>query len=359
MAPRAATRLVRAAAVLGGSLAAWSALADAFLVRPLAPKADDPGHFVSVDGVRTYYRVTGCGPPLVLVHGLAVSHRSWDATTQALAEHHTVYALDLPGFGYSDKPSGFASARQEAAFVDRFLAALEIDAATVIGHSTGGAVALWLAIEHPARIARLVVVDASEIGQAAAVFRLIALPVLGHLLLKTTTPTTMRLLLAHPYVNKEVVTPELARQYARWLWTPGARQALVQHARSYDVDKSALRARLGQVAVPVLIVWTDADPYFPVSVARDLLAALPSARLEVIGGAGHVPQEEQPATFTRIVLGWLAPQLTSTRPAPGKPDVSVGDADLDLDVGPEQHGLVAKMHRDTHGHQLRHFGEVP
>jgi pimeloyl-ACP methyl ester carboxylesterase len=241
----------------------------------------------------------------VLVHGLGLSHLTWGAVTDALAKQFTVYSLDLPGFGYSDKPPGFASARQEAAFVDRFLSTLSVEGATVIGHSMGGAVALWLAGEHYARIARIVVVNADEIGKAAAIFRLISVPILGDLLLKTTTPTSMRLLLADPYVHKEVVTPELARQYARFSWTPGARSALIEHARSYDADKAALRERLADVAVPVLIVWTDSDPYFPLAVARDLLDALPSARLEVIADAGHLPQEEQPTEFTRIVLDWL------------------------------------------------------
>jgi pimeloyl-ACP methyl ester carboxylesterase len=117
----------------------------------------------------------------------------------------------------------------------------------------------------------------------------------------------MRVLLADPHVHKEVVTPELAKQYARLAWTPGARQALIDHARSYDADRAALRPRLAQVAVPALIVWTDADPYFPVSVADDLLGALPSARLEAIHDAGHLPQEEQPNQFSRIVLDWLIP----------------------------------------------------
>jgi pimeloyl-ACP methyl ester carboxylesterase len=298
--------------LLGVLVAAWSRVADALLARPLAPPAGDPGCFASVDGVRTYYRVQGQGPALVLVHGLGLSHLTWAAITDALAEHFTVYVLDLPGFGYSDKPPGYASARQEAAFVDRFLATLGIERATVIGHSMGGAVALWLAAEYPARIERVVLVNATEIGDAAAVFRLIAQPILGELLLKTTTPATMRLLLADPYVRKEVVTPELARQYARFAWTPGARQALIEHARSYDADRAALRPRLAQVMVPALIIWTESDPYFPVSVARDLLSVLPTARLEIIPDAGHLPQEERPTHFTRLVLDWL---LTRGAPA--------------------------------------------
>jgi pimeloyl-ACP methyl ester carboxylesterase len=241
----------------------------------------------------------------VLLHGLVMSHLTWDATRDALAAHFTVYTLDLPGFGYSDKPAGYASARLAAAFVDRFLSTLGVDRATVIGHSMGGTVALWLGIEHPARVERLVLVDAAEIGEAAAIFRRLAQPILGDLLLKTTTPATMRILMAAPYVQKQVVTPELAAVYAGFAWTPGARRALIEHARAYDADRAALLPRLGQISMPALIVWANRDPYFPPEVGLELLAALPSARLELIHDAGHLPHEEQPARFSRIVLDWL------------------------------------------------------
>ena len=138
---RTGTRFGAAVALIGVLVLTWYLTGDALLTRPVDPPAGDPGRFVSIDGLRTYYRVTGVGPAVVLLHGLGSSHLTWDATTDALAESFTVYSLDLPGFGYSDKPAGYATARQEAAFVDRFLSALGIERATVVGHSMGGAVA--------------------------------------------------------------------------------------------------------------------------------------------------------------------------------------------------------------------------
>jgi pimeloyl-ACP methyl ester carboxylesterase len=170
----------------------------------------------------------------------------------------------------------------------------------------GGDVAIWLAAEHPRRVERLVLVDAAEIGQAAAIFRLAATPILGELMLKTaTTPLTMRALMSDPYVQKQVLTPELAEQYARFYWTPGARQALIELARSYDTDAAALRAALPTVTAPALVIWTDADPYFPVTVGQQLRDELPTAELHVIHAAGHLPQEEQPAEFADVTLAWL------------------------------------------------------
>jgi pimeloyl-ACP methyl ester carboxylesterase len=301
------------------ALAALPTLTGALLADPVpthavAPPADAAGAFVTVDGVRTYFRVQGHGPAVVLLHGLGSSHLTWSATTRAFAEHFTVYALDMPGFGYSEKPRGYASARHEAAFVDRFLATVGVERATIVGHSMGGATALWLAAEHPARVERLIVVDAAEIGEAATVFRLVGVPILGELLLRcVATPGAMRALMSGAYLQKQVLTFELARQYARFAWTPGARRALIEHARSYDEDRAALLPKLGTIRAPALIVWGEADPWFPVAVGCTLANLLPSAQLTVIDTAGHLPQEEQPTKFANAVIPWLT--AASRRPA--------------------------------------------
>jgi pimeloyl-ACP methyl ester carboxylesterase len=288
-------------------LLGWSVVADAVLSRAAAPPAGDTGQFTTVDGVHTYYRRFGRGPALVLLHGLGSSHLTWTDVEDAFARRFTVYELDLPGFGYSDKPPGITSARQEASFVDRFLASLDVKHATVIGHSMGGDVAAWLAIDHPSRVERLVLVDAAEIGDAAAVFQLVATPIVGEvILMATTTPVTLPLMMADPYVQKQVLTADKTDQYARMYWSPGARPALVQLAQSYAADQSALLAAATEIHTRALIVWADHDPYFPIRVAETLHGLLPQAELVVIDDAGHLPQEEQPAAFNEAVLAWLA-----------------------------------------------------
>jgi pimeloyl-ACP methyl ester carboxylesterase len=106
-------------------------------------------------------------------------------------------------------------------------------------------------------------------------------------------------------VQKQVLTPELSEQYARFYWTPGAREALIEHARSYETDAASLRTSLANVHAPALVVWTDGDPYFPVAVGEQLRDQLPTAELRVIHDAGHLPQEEQPIAFAEVALAWL------------------------------------------------------
>jgi 2-hydroxy-6-oxonona-2,4-dienedioate hydrolase len=103
----------------------------------------------------------------------------------------------------------------------------------------------------------------------------------------------------------------MSEQYARMYWSPGARRAMVEVAKSYDDDKAALLAAIGGVHAPTLIVWSDHDPYFPVSVAEDLRDRMQAADLRLISGAGHLPQEEQPTAFADQVLGWSAVTATA------------------------------------------------
>jgi pimeloyl-ACP methyl ester carboxylesterase len=125
-------------------------------------------------------------------------------------------------------------------------------------------------------------------------------------MLKTTTaPATLRATMGAAYLHSQALTPDISAQYSRIYWTPGARQALVELSRSYDADRAALLQSLDAVQAPALIVWTDRDPWFPVSVAERLHDLLPRADLRVIPDAGHLPQEEQPTAFLDVVLAWL------------------------------------------------------
>ncbi len=306
------TRLLRLALIGVGLLAVWRRLADRLLARPVWPAAGDAGQFVVVDGVRTYFRREGLGPPLVLVHGLGLSHLTWRACAVELARSFTVITLDLPGFGYSDKPAGWASARDASRFLDDFLSALDLRRVTLVGHSMGGAAAVWLAADRPERIERLILINAAEFWRPAPIFQLLATPIVGDLLLKMTTTASMQILLRGAYLHKSRVTSELAGTYARFVWSPGARQALIEHSRAYHEDRAALRRRLADVNTPTLVIWTDRDPYFPVSVGRELVGALPSASLEVVADAGHVPQEEQPARVSRLIVEWLSRERSAT-----------------------------------------------
>jgi pimeloyl-ACP methyl ester carboxylesterase len=115
---------------------------------------------VNVDGLCIRYFTAGCDdPPLILIHGDGESAIDWSWVIPGLAVNTCVYALDLPGSGDSAKPNREYSPEFFAQFMVKFLDALEIERAIVVGNSLGGLIALRLALSHPEKVAALVLVD--------------------------------------------------------------------------------------------------------------------------------------------------------------------------------------------------------
>ena len=136
-------------------------------------KASGRIRFVHVHGHRRAFVLTGHGPALLLLHGVACDHTTWDRVIGPLARHHTVIAPDLLGHGRSAKPradytlGGFANGMRD------LLGVLEIDRATLIGHSFGGGVAMQFAYQYPELTERLVLVASGGLGpEVSPVIRL-------------------------------------------------------------------------------------------------------------------------------------------------------------------------------------------
>src|SRR5258708_37566753 len=123
----------------------------------------DHSHFVMVDGARMHYQEFGdeSKPPIILIHGYTASVYVWKTTAPTLAEAgFHVIAVDLLGFGYSEKPSWFDySIQSQARQVSRFMNRLGIGRAVIVGSSYGGAVASMIALDYPERVEKLVLVD--------------------------------------------------------------------------------------------------------------------------------------------------------------------------------------------------------
>ena len=120
---------------------------------------------VTIHGHEVGYRRAGRGTPIVLLHGLAGSSRTWKDVMPALAERHDVIAPDLLGHGESAKPLGDYSLGAHASGVRDLLEALDVPSATVVGHSLGGGIALQFAYQYPERCDRLVLVGAGGLGR--------------------------------------------------------------------------------------------------------------------------------------------------------------------------------------------------
>lgn len=251
-----------------------------------------------VEPVRLHYQRMGWpGPsPVVLLHGLGLSTFTWRKIVPALAEHREVVALDLLGFGRSDKPQpADYSVTGQAEVVLRFLEALDLAAVTLVGHSLGGAVALALAVQRPERVARLILIGSAAYPQKEPFFvrwpRLPFAPLVARCAPRLFCAWGLRYAVHDP----RRIDRAALQTYAAVL---GARAG----AEAYSATVRALRAepldplcrRFSEIRCPTLILHGENDRVVPRSVPERLAAELPQAHLHFLPWTGHLPQEEQP-----------------------------------------------------------------
>lgn len=269
---------------------------------------------VEIDDSSVRYLVMGAGPPLVLLHGVGTSALEWNRAMPALARGRSVYAPYLLGPESGDGVD--YSSASFAAFVTKFLDALGIERAAVVGNSLGGLVALRLALSNPSRVDALGLVDSAGLGrEITPALASMTLPGYGEAAIywaKTPMGAAQRawgrtpLLFALP----ASAPPEwLAEQYRLGL-APGFMQAMLAALRSHvnpvgQRESEVLLDELPRLKVPTLVVWGALDRVVPIRHARDAMSRLRDGHLSVIPGCGHLPHVECPDRFTEALKGFL------------------------------------------------------
>jgi pimeloyl-ACP methyl ester carboxylesterase len=277
--------------------------------------------YVTVHGHRRAYVRLGSGPVVLLLHGLACDHTTWNPVIESLARTYTVIAPDLLGHGQSDKPRADYSVGGYANGMRDLLTVLGIDRATVVGHSFGGGVAMQFAYQYPERTERLLLVSTGGLGpEVTPAIRAITTPgfhqvmaVLSAPVLRHVTTATLRML-SRSGVTQLRDLDEVADIYESFK-DPRTRAA-IHHVVSSVVDwkgqivTMADRAYLTE-AMPMCVVWGSDDLVIPVAHASNASALAPSARIEIIPNAGHFPHKDHPERFVKIVRDFIR----STEPA--------------------------------------------
>ncbi|MFY9315002.1 MAG: alpha/beta fold hydrolase [Burkholderiales bacterium] len=277
----------------------------------------DPTRFVDryiqVGTIKARYWAAGeGGAPIVLLHGFGASVELWRFTLPALAKHHRVLAVDLPGFGRSDKPEAPYTLSYLAAFVRDFLDAMGMPRATLVGNSLGGGVALRFALDFPARLERLGLVAPAALGRGGSpLLRLMSLPGVGELLSRPSRAGTARLfrLATHnPAVVTDTIVDE-AYQLARLPGTQrgflGALRALVNPLGQRREIFGPILDGLPLIAAPTLVLWGRQDRFVPVAHAG-AARAISGVRVEVWDPCGHLPMIERPGKFSALLLDFLS-----------------------------------------------------
>jgi pimeloyl-ACP methyl ester carboxylesterase len=265
--------------------------------------------------VTLYFEEQGDGPPLLLLHGLGESSFTWREIAPALAANHRVIALDLKGFGRSEKPDdGAYSAEDQAALVARFIVERGLEALTLIGHSFGGTVALRTAladgIANTPRIRRIVVIGAPALPRSTARYLdVVKAPLIPDTLASAVSAETLARLLLREAMGgrKSLVNDDLVEGYAAPYRDPAAMTAFLATARAIVTEEGAeaIAKRYATLDQPTLVVWCRKDPIVPVKAGRHLKAAIPHAELTVLEGCHHLPQHERPKQLLKTLAPFL------------------------------------------------------
>ena len=267
------------------------------------------------DGVRMRYLRAGSGPPVILLHGLFAYSFSWRFTIPALAPYATVYAPDLLGAGFSDRPRGIDhSMYGTARWVVRFAHNLGLESFDLLGTSRGGPVAMAAAaqcvqeVTPGPRVRRLVLVcpvnPYSPHGKWLA-------PFFGTRIgAQCFRSVVARMPFAFSYFHRRLYRREIPADSLQGYMAPLAMPDLFEHClsivRTWGADLKELETLLPKIAeIPTLLMWGSEDPAVYLSSMEPLAKHFKHVRQVVFPGVGHLPYEECPDDFNRALLEFL------------------------------------------------------
>lgn len=298
-----------AASIASVALAAI-ALGGCVTMRPYAEVAAmlPAERLVAVGNQRVHVVDAGTGKPLVLLHGFGASTLIWDAVAPELARSRRVVAIDLNGFGWTERPrapEAYTLAGQER-LVLGVADALGLERFDLAGHSYGGAISIFLASRHPERVRSLLLVDSAmpaygtlrrrdrfaNRGLTGVYVRTIGL-----------TKRRVRAGLEASYADDSKVTPALVEAYFERLRVEGVEDAF--YGLTAPTGAAPDRVDLAALAMPALLVWGSEDELTPAADGRAAAATMRDATFVELADCGHSPMEECPAAFVDAVEPFL------------------------------------------------------
>jgi pimeloyl-ACP methyl ester carboxylesterase len=268
---------------------------------------------IEVGGTRLHYLTSGDGEPLLLLHDRGLCGAAFASVLPMLSAERRTLALDLPGWGLSSKPPFTGRTAEDALGVWMngvlgFLDALGLEQVDLLGHSMGGFTALGLALEYPARVRRLILVDplgiSNEMQMDSRLYFGIGPEKLHRFFGRHFTQLLMSPgsnlhpeleesldVLYHKLLTQADVLPSGARAFHAWINLTGIHLTLAH--------------RLPELEMPVLMLWGDSDSMAHYEIGLHVIRTLRDASLVAFTHTGHSPFVERPDAFAEILLAWL------------------------------------------------------
>ncbi|HSO40500.1 MAG TPA: alpha/beta fold hydrolase [Labilithrix sp.] len=282
-------------------------------------------HFADVDGIRVRYTDTGepaaspaaaepnaapaaaaaAKPTVVLVHGFASALDVWGAVAPVLARTHRVIALDLKGFGWTDRPEGDYSPEAQAKLVLHLLDQRGVSRTAIVAHSWGSSVALAASLQAPERVTKLALYDAWVYeDQLPTFFHWARAEGVGEALFGLYYKQRADERMALAFFDKKFVTEPLVESVDEALDRPGTVAAALAAVRGQDY--SDVERRYRGVDKPTLLMWGREDLVTPLKYGERLVRDLPNAKLVTYPRCGHFPMIEALSASNRELVAFLA-----------------------------------------------------
>lgn len=269
--------------------------------------------YTKIGDVNTRYWSAGeKGSVVIFLHGVGCHVEFWERNIAAFSQAHRVFAVDIVGYGQTDKPEVDYTFQFMAAFVLDFMKKMGIDKASLVGNSMGGGISLTIAAKAPEHVEKIVLVDPVGFGRGISpLLRMMSLPLIGNIL---TAPSRkgverqMELCLYDPsqagddFIDRSALIGAIPGNQRSFL-------SLLRNTCNMASVKKELIAQfseyLEKVKLPILVIWGRQDRILPLADGEAAMHKMANGRLHIMEQAGHCPQIDKPEEFNETVLDFL------------------------------------------------------
>lgn len=269
--------------------------------------------YVKVGNVNTRYWSAGeAGSVVILLHGVGCHVEFWESNIAALSREHRVFAVDIVGFGRTDKPAVDYTFQFMADFVLDFMKTIGIDKASLVGNSMGGGISMTVAAQAPERVEKIVLVDPVGLGRGVSpIMRSFTIPLLGSILSAPGRKGVVRQMQACLY-DPSQASDDFIERATQISVLPGNQRSFLSLLRGTSnlagVKKRTVAefsACIERIKSPILVIWGRQDIILPLADGEAAVQKMVNGRLHVIDQAGHCPQIDKPEEFNATVLSFL------------------------------------------------------
>jgi pimeloyl-ACP methyl ester carboxylesterase len=267
---------------------------------------------IKIKGHTIFYIARGEGNPLLLIHGYGAGMWVWEKQIEILSQTHKVYALDLIGHGFSDRPKITYTPETYIYFLKDFMDGVGIERATLIGNSMGGGIAWAMAVCFPECVDRLILISSMPPDVLDQVrndsFRTLAaikgIPLLPYLVIASRDKNSVKRILQECVSDIKLITPEVLNRQYQLSMIRGSTWVLYS---TFKNAEGALKFKdhLSHIHHPTLLLWGDRDLIFPTSVGESLHRMISNSKIQLIKRSGHISMWETPDEVNQAILFFL------------------------------------------------------